>query len=102
MISRTDRERELYQSRLKMRRDISAEVTSAKQAAQAEGLKQGLEQGLAEGRASTRRADIQSLQKSLGQSVTPLEQLQTLSWDELESVWARLQADLQMKLTNHA
>jgi len=84
MISRTDPERELYLERLKARRDLNAALSDAEQA----------------GGARTRRGDIQSLQKSLGQNVTPLKQLQALSWDELETIWADLQADLQATLAN--
>ena len=54
MISRTDPDRELYEARLRERRDKA----SLQQTARAEGH--------GEGRAETRRADIEALQKSFG------------------------------------
>lgn len=51
------------------------------------------EEGRAEGRAETLRIAIQALQKSLGHDVTPLHELQPLSLEELEGIWASLQAD---------
>lgn len=102
MISRTDPERELYEARLKAWRDEAAMREDARDAGRAEGVAEGRAEGLAEGRAEgraeMRRASIQLLQESLGQGVTPLEDLQALSWDELEGVWARLQADLHARL----
>jgi predicted transposase/invertase (TIGR01784 family) len=105
MISRTDPDRELYEARLRERRDQAARrqaALEAEQAALAKGLAEGRAEGLAEGRAEgraegqadLRRTDIQWLQKSLGREVTPLEQLQALSWDDLERILAQLQADL--------
>ncbi|HET6881625.1 MAG TPA: hypothetical protein VFI31_15785 [Pirellulales bacterium] len=56
-------------------------------------VKKGREEGRAEGRAETLRKAIRALQKSLGQNVTPLEELQSLSLDELESLWEGLSND---------
>lgn len=115
MISRTDPDRELYEARLRERRDEAAYWSEVKMAAQAqaaemaaaiasekiaEGHAKAHAEGHAEGLTEVRRRDIQSLQKSLGHYVTTLDELQTLSWDELEDVWTRLQADLQAALTN--
>lgn len=98
MISRTDPERELYEARLKARRDAAAERQTAIEEGRQQGRQQGRQEGRQEGRlemrAELRRSDIQSLQKLLGQEITPLVELQTLSWEDLESVWTRLQADL--------
>lgn len=93
MISQTDPERELYEARLKVQRDAASHQRAAREA----GLAEGRALGLAEGRAEGRRADIRSLQESLGRNVTPLEELQSLSWEELERVWATLQADLRRR-----
>lgn len=85
MISQTDPERELYEARLKRRRDMDAErqaLDAERQTVRAEGR--------AEGRAETLRIAIQALQKSLGHDVTPLHDLQPLSLEELEGIWARL------------
>jgi nucleotide-binding universal stress UspA family protein len=75
MISRIDPDRELYEAALQDRRDKAA-----------------IQQA---GRAETQRANIRALQESLGQDVTSLEELHALSWNELENIWARLQADLR-------
>lgn len=108
MISRTDPDRELYEARLRERRDKAAlqqaafEAEQAAQAARVKGLAEGRERGLAEGlaegrvegRAETLRKVIPALEKSLGRTTTPPEALQTLSVDELENLWSRLQAAL--------
>jgi hypothetical protein len=81
MISRTDPDRELYEARLQERRDKAA----FQQASQAKALAEraeGRAEGRAEMRAEIRRADIHSLQKSLGREITPLDELQTLSSEE--------------------
>ncbi|HEX5444795.1 MAG TPA: hypothetical protein VFW87_13235 [Pirellulales bacterium] len=74
MISQTDPDREIYEARLKKRRDLSAEGQAMRE----------------EGRAETLRIAIHALQKSLGRDVTPPHELQPLSLEELEGVWARL------------
>lgn len=86
MISRTDPERELYEARLKARRDLAAE----RQAMREEVWAEVRAEGRAEGRAEVLRLAIQALQKSLGHHVTPPQELQLLSLDELENIWYRL------------
>lgn len=81
MISRIDPERELYEAALRERRDKAA-LQQAAATAQ--------EVGFSKGRAEARRADIQSLQKLLGHDVTPSDELQALSWEELERIWSGL------------
>jgi len=105
MISRIDPERELYEARLQERRDKAWFEQTVERAAQqvaetaaAKGREQGRAEGRAEGRTEALRTVIPALQKSLGQHVLPLEELQTLSCDELETIWTRLQNDL---LDNH-
>lgn len=78
MISRTDPERALYEARLKERRDLAAERQAMR------------EEGQAEGKAETLRRAIRVLQKSLGYDVTTPEELQPLSLEELERIWAGL------------
>jgi len=86
MISQSDRERELYQSRLKMRRDMNAVR----------------DEGRAEGRAEERRAFIRSLQAALHEDAMSMEQLEAFSLPELESLMGRLQAELNVKLSNRS
>jgi predicted transposase/invertase (TIGR01784 family) len=92
MISRSKRERERYESRLKMERDVYTAL--------AEKLDEGRAEGLAEGRAEARRELIQYLQKRLRHRVQPLEELQLLSTPELAKLVKRLQAELDKKLAN--
>jgi predicted transposase/invertase (TIGR01784 family) len=104
MISRTDPDRELYEARLRERRDKAAARQAALEAEQealakglaegrAKGLAEGRAQGLAEGRAGMLRLAIPALQKSQGRNITTPQELQSLSSEELESIWSRLQAD---------
>ncbi|HEX7379728.1 MAG TPA: Rpn family recombination-promoting nuclease/putative transposase [Pirellulales bacterium] len=90
MISRIDPERELYEARLKARRDEVARQKYSRE----EGLRVGRAEGREEGRAEILRQLIQPLQKTLGREVTPSEDLQSLSPEELEKAWTELQADL--------
>ncbi len=89
MISRTDPDRELYEARLKERRDKAA----LWDAALAEGRAAGRAEGRAEGQAELRRADIHREQTRRGLEVTSMEELQKLSLDELEKIWAALQTN---------
>ena len=92
MISQSERDRERYESRLTMQRDVSTAL--------AEKREEGREEGRAKGRAEERRAYVQSLQELLGQNSMSLEQLRALSLPELESLGARLRAELKSKLAN--
>jgi predicted transposase/invertase (TIGR01784 family) len=100
MISRTDPDRELYEARLRERRDKASLQRTAEAKGREEGRAEGFAEGAAKGRADLRRADIHVLQKSLGHDLTPLDELQTLPLEELERIWARLQADLHAALKN--
>lgn len=71
MISQTDRDRELYESRLKMRRDMNAALADATEAGRLEGRAKGRE----EGRVEVQVRRIQSLQRLLRQEVNTPEQL---------------------------
>ena len=88
MISRTDPDRELYEARLRERRDKAA----AQQTAET--------QGWAKGRAEGRAEHIQFLQRSLRQNVTSLEQLRSLSAEELANLARQLEDQLDAKLGN--
>ena len=114
MISQSDRERERYESRLKMQRDIYTALAEGRdegrdlgraegraegrEEGRAEGREEGREEGRAEGRAEERRALIQFLQRRLNQRVMTLEELQALSSPDLENLVTRLQAELDAKL----
>ncbi|OYV85554.1 MAG: hypothetical protein B7Z73_13370, partial [Planctomycetia bacterium 21-64-5] len=109
MISRIDPERDLYEARLRERRDKASFEETVQRAAEQRAQQivqqaaetaaaKGREQGHTEGRAEALRTVIPTLQKSLGQDVLPREELQMLSCDELETIWTRLQNDL---LDNH-
>jgi hypothetical protein len=87
MISQSDLERERYESHLKLQRDIYTAL--------AEKLDEGMEKGRAEGRAEGWRDDIRYLNEVLGHEVIPPEQLAALSLPELESLVARLRAELK-------
>lgn len=92
MISQSKRDRELYESREKMQRDVYTALAEAKD----RGLEAGLEQGRAEGR----RALIESLQELLRREVVSREQLQRLFLAELENLAAQLHAELSAKLAD--
>ncbi|HVX13028.1 MAG TPA: Rpn family recombination-promoting nuclease/putative transposase [Pirellulales bacterium] len=84
MITQSDEDRERYESRLKMQRDVYTALFEARE----------------EGRAEGQIARIQSFQRLLREEVTALEQLRALSPVELESLAARLESELNAKLTN--
>lgn len=92
MISQSDRDRELYESRLKMRRDITAALDDARTEGEATGE--------ARGEARGQIARIHSLQRLLHSEMTPPDQLQMISLAELEGLAARLEAKLNAKLGN--
>lgn len=84
MISQSKQERERYESRLKMQRDVYT------------ALAEKLDEGRAEGRAE----HVQFLQKSLRQPVTPLAELRSLSAADLQSLAAQLESELVARLGN--
>lgn len=83
MISQSERDRESYESRLKMRRDFSAALADAEN------------KGGQIGR-------IASFQRLLRREITPREELQLLSLADLERLAARLEAEVKAKLGNGA
>lgn len=88
MISQSDRERELYESRLKMRRDISTALAEAD------------ELGEARGRTAVQITRIQTLQRFLRQEVSSQDQLKTLAFSELEDLAVQLEEQLEKRLAN--
>lgn len=102
MISQTDRDRELYESRLKMRRDISAALAEARQAGEAEGLQKGIEKGIERGRADVQIQRIHFLQRLLRREIVSKEELQARSFQDLADLAARLEDELSAKLGSGA
>lgn len=94
MISQTDPEREIYEARLRARREAASQWRTARAEGRAEGREEGRAEGRAEGRSELLRQLIQPLQKALGREATPSEKLRSLSTEELENAWAELQAEL--------
>lgn len=92
MISRSKRERDRYESRLKGQRDVYTAL--------AEKVDEGRAEGRLEGRAEERRELVQYLQKRLRQRVMPPDELQSLSMPELTKLVKRLQAQLDKRLAN--
>ena len=88
MITQSERDRERYESRLKMQRDVYTALVEAR------------DEGRQEGRAEGQIARIQSFQRLLGQEIIALEQLHALSLGDLESLAARLEAELDARLAN--
>ena len=88
MISQSERDRELYESRLKMRRDISTALSEAE------------EIGEARGQVRIQILRIQSLQRLLRQAISSPERLQSLSLTDLEKLAVQLEVQLDARLTN--
>lgn len=106
MISQSKRDRERYESRQKMQRDVYTALAEAEEIGEArgveKGLRQGIELGREEGQAEGRRALIESFQKLLRREALSREQLQRLSLPELENLAARLQTELNARLAGDA
>jgi predicted transposase/invertase (TIGR01784 family) len=96
MISQSDRDRERYESRLKMRRDISTALAEAKESGEAEGWEKGRD----EGRVEVQVRRVRSLQRLLRQQIRSPDELKTLSSSELESLAVQLENELNAKLAN--
>jgi predicted transposase/invertase (TIGR01784 family) len=88
MISQDDRERELYESRLKMRRDVNT------------ALAEKLEEGREEGRMEIQVRRIQSLQRLLRHEMISADQLNTRSFSDLETLAVQLVDQLNAKIAN--
>jgi predicted transposase/invertase (TIGR01784 family) len=86
MIAQSDLERERYEARLKLQRDISSALAEARD----EGLEQGLEQGRKEGQVG----QIHFCQGLLRRAQTPAAELLALPLAELERLAHELKAEL--------
>lgn len=84
MIAQSEPDRERYESRLKAQRDVYTALAEAR------------DQGRAEGQT----ARIHSLQRLLRRKATAPEELQSLPLADLENLAARLEAELNAKLSN--
>jgi hypothetical protein len=82
MVTPSDLERERYEARLKMQRDISTGLTVARD--------EGLEQGRKEGQVG----QIHFCQRLLQRPQTPAAQLLALPLEELERLAQQLEAEL--------
>lgn len=90
MISQSERDRELYESRLKMRRDMNAVRAEEREAGRVEGRIEG----------QLRR--IQSLQRLLRQQISSDEELKCHDFSVLEGLAVQLEDQLQAKIANGA
>lgn len=84
MITQSEPDRERYESRLKMQRDVYTAIAEAREGGRAEG----------------QIARIQSFQRLLRQQITPPEDLHALSFADRENLADRLEAELNRKLAN--
>jgi predicted transposase/invertase (TIGR01784 family) len=92
MISQSERERERYESHLKLQRDIYTALAEREEA--------GLEKGRTQERAERFRDDIRYLQELLGRGVTSSDELRAMPLPELENLVAGLRAELKARLAN--
>jgi predicted transposase/invertase (TIGR01784 family) len=90
MLTQNDRERELYEARLKMQRDIRSSQREEREQGRQEGREEGWRLGLAE--------QIQFCQRLLQRPLTAREDLVALSSAELEQQVTNLQTELANRL----
>lgn len=104
MITQSEPDRERYEARLKMQRDIYTALAEAREEGRDEGRAEGRQEGRAEGRQEGRVdglvSQIQSYERLLSRDVTALEELWQLSVADLESLVDRLEGELRAKLRN--
>lgn len=81
-MSQSEIEREIYESRLKARRDMQQFEYDAAHA-QEKGMKEGMARGMLHG-------EIRGLQRAFGQPATPNEELAKLSLEDLRLLVERL------------
>ncbi len=95
VLSHTDLERERYLARVKVQRDELSRIHFAKKEGREEGHKEGHKEGREQGREEGRlMGAIQTFQEFLGQPVTPVEELQQQSLEELQKWSERLKQEL--------
>jgi predicted transposase/invertase (TIGR01784 family) len=102
MMTQSDLERERYEARLKLQRDIHTAKAEARDEGRAEGLKEGRDEGLKEGRAEGLRESqvehIHFCQRLLQCGLTPKDQLLALPLADLGRLVAELEADVTQLL----
>ena len=91
-MTQSELERERYESRLKLQRDIYTALREARD--------EGLEQGRQEGRRAGQIERIHFLQRILRRTLTPVEQLQTQPRTELERLISQLEAETIDRVAN--
>jgi predicted transposase/invertase (TIGR01784 family) len=92
MITQSERDRELYESRLKMQRDIYTALAEQREAGEAMGLEKG--------RVEIQVRRIQSLQRLLRQEISSSEELNTRPFPDLEVLAVQLEDQLNAKVAN--
>ncbi|RPI90622.1 MAG: hypothetical protein EHM42_01090 [Planctomycetaceae bacterium] len=98
MIARTPRERELYESRLKMERDEAARLELAMAEGVAKGRAEGRVEGRTEGRVEGAYAGrIQILQQLLGLPESSPQDLAAMGIEKMSELAERLQAQLRAR-----
>ena len=85
-MSQSEIERERYESRLMAKRDMEQFEYDATHALE-KGIKQGMKEGMARGGL---HGEIRGIQRAFGQPVTPDEELEKLSLDDLKLLVERL------------
>jgi hypothetical protein len=92
MISQSERDCELYASRVKMRRDMNTALAEREELGEARGLEKG--------RVAVQARRIQSLQRLLRQEITSTEQLKTRPFPDLENLAVQLENQLSAKVAD--
>lgn len=90
MITQSDLEREQYEARLKMQRDLSTALAVERDDGREEGRKEGREEGRKEGQVE----QIHFCQQMLQRTETPAEQLLALPLAELKRLAQQLKAEV--------
>ncbi|HYV37081.1 MAG TPA: hypothetical protein VE988_15350 [Gemmataceae bacterium] len=90
MMTQDELERDRYESRLKMQRDISAALADAR--------REGAAQAVARGRAQELSRYIRSCQRWLRLAETPESQLRVMQVEELERLAQQLENEMNAKL----
>src|SRR5262249_1386408 len=95
MIAQSDLERERYEARLKMQRDISTALAVARDEGPERGRQEGLDEGLERGRQEGQViGQIHFCEGLLRRAPTPAAQLLALPLDDLKRLAQELEAEL--------
>src|SRR5262249_32875049 len=106
MISQSDQERERYEARLKMQRDIYTALAEARREGEAKGRTEreakgrteSEAKGEAKGRVEMQIIRIQNLQSAIRQHMIAQDQLRALPLTDLESLAGDLERQLDARL----